>query len=852
MATDPSSILDLLSKVGVVPPQDGGGSPAQPTGSQVLDSAQADDPSTQDQIQPTDESDDSSPVSSSPGQVPDEHQRAFKDLLESIRTSERDIRFRQIKSLKRNELFWLGQFNIFWNDGVGDWQSIQEGVKAISSDEMNIDPTLYDRAKVNVYRAYGESVIGAVANGVPSIRYFPSNPNNSTDIRTSEAYSTIGTKIEEENDAEGLVRRGMTLLWNQGFIGCYNFSHFDSRYGTSQQKIFGERGYTNNTSTCSTCGEVLSDEFIPEMDQESSTQQEILQRALEGSSLGQNDQQDQTQECPNCGPTQPVQTSEQFQAPYVKGETEVNKCRQILEFYGPLNIQIPYWARLPKDIGWVILSVEAHYAQMRDLYSDVICNDGTPLSEKIQPGPASVVDDTYERWARTNYDYFSTATQLVTVQRVWFKPWMFHALKDDDLIEEMKTAYPHGVYVVFINDIFAEAYQEDLDEHWTFTINPLEERVNASPFGKFLVPVQEMINELIFLTMQTIQYGVPVTFFDAMKLDGEAFKQTSVSPGNMYPMTRASGESLSNNITSTELAHLSSEVPAFMKSLEYYAQLVSGAFPQIFGGATNNRTLGQDDNARNQALQRLGTAWKMINEFWASVMSKAVKNYANDMVEDETYVKQLGTSQVAVEIKREELTGEIGEVRPETSEQFPISWSQQRDQWFNMLQNNPQIASLLLLPQNVALMKKVIGVDELYLPGDDDRTKQLSEITDLLQGVPTPAIDPTTGQQQVDQTGQPVFQSSVPIEPMLDDDATHIAVAQGFCNSDVGQMMKRINPNGYQNIILHVQAHFQNKQQRDMQMLQLQLQAKVMGIQSDIQAGATEAVTIKEQGQVGQ
>lgn len=783
-------------------------------------------------------------VAQGPGQVSDEIQKAFKDMLDGIRLSERDLRFRQVKSIKRNELFWLGNFNLFWNDSVGDWQSIQEGVKAISSDEMSIDPSLYEKAKVNIYRAFGESVIGAVANGIPHIRYYPGNPNNALDIRTSEAYSTIGSKIEEENDAESLVRRGMTLLWNQGYIACYNFSHFDKRYGTSIQPVHGMQDYESKTSTCPGCGEILSDE-VEQKDHssQSSTDQEILMRALGGQEV-----EGMTAECPNCGPVQPMTSTEQFQAPAVLGEQEVDKCRQILEFYGPLNVQIPYYARLPKDIGWVMLSVEAHYAQMRELYADVICNDGTKLSEKIEPGGVGVSDDTYERWARSNYDYFSSQTQLVTVQRIWFKPWMFHSLKDDAIIEELKEKYPKGVYVVFINELFAEAYPEDLEEHWTFTINPLEERVCASPFGKSLIPVQEMINELIFLTMQTIQYGVPVTFYDVSKLDGQAFQDTTVSPGNMYPMTRGSGESLGNNITSTQLAHLSNEVPNFQKSLEYYAQLVSGAFPQITGGQTNNKTLGQDDNARNQALQRLSTAWKMINEFWASLMSKAVKNYANDMIEDETYVKQIGTSQVAVEIKREELTGEIGEVKPETSEQFPVSWSQQKDQWFNLMQNNPEIAQLLLLPQNVGLMKKVLGIDDLYLPGDDDRTKQLSEITELLQSQPMPGIDPMTGMPMADpMTGQPVLQSSVPIEPAIDNDAVHIAVCQSFLSSDVGQMMKRVNPAGYQNITLHTQEHQQNQAMVQQQQMMQELQMKSAGIEADEEAGAETSVQIKEQ-----
>lgn len=743
----------------------------------------------------------SNPVSQ--GQVPEEHQKAFKTILDQIRISERDIRFRQVKSLKRNELFWIGQFNVYWNDVIGDWQSVAEGVRSVSSEELNVDPSLYEKAKVDIYRAYGESVIGAVSNGVPHVRYFPKNPENPDDIRTSESFSIIGENIEEENDAEFLVRRASTLLWNQGFVACYNFSHFDKAYGTSQQRIFGAKKYTSKTSSCPLCGEMIKDDYYPTTsDQGVESDIEILERPLsdefsESGMMEVDGNVEMPEMCPSCQRlVSPMTEQNEFEAPYVKETRDVPKCRQILEFYGPLNVQIPYYARLPKDIGWIILSNEVNYAQMRDLYSDVVCLDGTNLSDKIQPGdPGS--DETYERWLRTDYDYFSSKTQLVTVQRIWYKPWMFETLgnKEESIVQELKEAYPNGVYVVFINDTFAEAYPEDPDEHWTFTINPLEERINASPFGKFLVPVQEMINELIFLIMSTIKYGIPVTFADAGKFDFEALGSTQLHPGNIYPIDRSSGEAIGSYIETVKTATLSNEVPDFLKSLEYYAQLVSGAFPQIFGGATNNRTLGQDENARNQALQRLSTLWKMLNEFWASVMSKAVKNHVSDMIEDETYVKSIGTSQVSVEIKLEAMTGEVGEVRPETNEQFPVSWAQQRDEIMRLIElNNPQILQILALPQNIGLMKNVIGVKNLYIPGDDDRNKQLGEIQELMRTLPIPNMDGS-------------LTPSIPIEPDVDNHQLHIMVTQSFLSSEVGQSLKKYNPEGYGNVVLHLQQH---------------------------------------------
>lgn len=754
------------------------------------------------------------------GQIPVEHQKAIKEILDQVRRSERDVRYQQIKTLKRNELFWVGEFKIYWDSSVGDWQSIADGIRTLPLGDVSVDPGIYDKAKVNIYRAYGESVIGAVSNGVPHVRFFPSNPDKIEDINTADTFALIAEKIEQENEAEALMRRGMALLWNQGFIACYNYSHASEDYGTSKQKIFGAKNYEDKVESCPLCeSEISSDYYEVEGEETPRSDTEILERKPEGLGGDYAEGLDtgldqglsplpQLSQCLGCGEMVPPNTSTMpFQAPYVKEEKDIPKCRQILEFYGPLNVQIPYYARLPRDVGWVLLSTESHYAQIRDLYSGVVQDDGENLADKIQPG--NITNDTWERWARsTYYDYMSSQTQLVTVQRFWVKPWMFEALgtQKRDLIEELKATYPCGLYSVFVNELFAEAYPEDLDEHWTFTLNPLEERINASPFGKFLIPVQEMINELIFLILETIEFGVPVTFVDDTKFDMGAINQSALSPGNMYGISRDKGESLSNYLHTTSTASLSKDVFDFLKALEFYAQLVSGAFPQIFGGATNNRTLGQDENARNQALQRLATAWRMLNKFWASVMSKAVKNHVDDMLEDETYLKDIGNSKISVEIKLENLTGEVGEVVPETNDQFPVSWSQLRDQTMKLFEmNNPQILQVLGMPQNVGFVKRVLGMNELYVPGDDDRNKQLAEIEELIKGQPVPnMMDPN------------ILASSVPIEPAVDNGPIHIEVTRAFLSSQVGQFLKKYNPMAYENVSLHLQEHEMYAQQQAM------------------------------------
>ena len=72
--------------------------------------------------------------------------------------------------------------------------------------------------------------------------------------------------------------------------------------------------------------------------------------------------------------------------------------------------------------------------------------------------------------------------------------------------------------------------------------------------------------------------------------------------------------------------------------------------------------------------------YKMISFFWLDLETKAVKCYAKNMVADQKIVKAQGkNSYVNVWIRKAEMTGEVGQVEPELSEQFPLAWSQKRD-----------------------------------------------------------------------------------------------------------------------------------------------------------------------------
>jgi hypothetical protein len=213
-------------------------------------------------------------------------------------------------------------------------------------------------------------------------------------------------------------------------------------------------------------------------------------------------------------------------------------------------------------------------------------------------------------------------------------------------------------------------------------------------------------------------------------------------------------------------------------------------------------TAREYEQSRSMALQRLNLCWLNVKMWWADVMSKSVRSFATNMKDDEKYVEKKGNSFINVWIKRAEMQGKVGQVEPDVNEAFPISWSQKRDIIMNLVgMKNEMVDAVIGHPENSGLVASVIGFPELYIPGDDVRSKQLWEISVLIQGQPTP-----TGIPDPTNPGQEALQPTIPVQNW----ETHeieSETCKAWLMSEVGIDAKMNNPGGYMNVVAHMQMH---------------------------------------------
>jgi hypothetical protein len=152
----------------------------------------------------------------------------------------------------------------------------------------------------------------------------------------------------------------------------------------------------------------------------------------------------------------------------------------------------------------------------------------------------------------------------------------------------------------------------------------------------------------------------------------------------------------------------------------------------------------------------------------------------------------------------------------ESNENIPMNWQQQRDIVMELLKAaNPELMAIIAHPDNLPFVRRALGLVDLYVPGEDERTAEYDEIAQLLQSKPmiVPQINEMTG------LPEEVEQSTVEIDIDLDNHQLRFDIDKKWLISPVGRQAKEDNINGYRNVLVHALAH---KKEFEMQQIQQQ------------------------------
>lgn len=676
-------------------------------------------------------------------------------VIEKLEREEQPAREIYLRMLKRLDHMWRNRHFVIWDDEAKDFRTPQE-VESIYSDLDINEPDITPKA-VNVYRSYGEAVIAALGSSVPRLAFFPGDADLHIDQTAARAHQKVADLIADRNKAPLLMLQALFILWNQGPVFSYNECVEDSKFGTIRKDVYETQKVTKEHSVCPDCGSE-----VPPSDEMMSTQCEVC-----GSDVFPE-----------------IENYEDIEQVKV-GEESIPKTSEVIQAFGAMNVKVPMWITNISQTPYLTLETEEHESFVKALYHTE--------DDPIASGESSA--DTTDKDTRSNVVYGgANPTSVKTVQRTWLRSWAFFDLQDEDR-DLLLQRYPDGVYFVRVDEKIKEVLSDKLDDHWSVVRNPLSTHVHFDPLGQVALHIQEITNELLNLTLEAIEYGIPETFYEADAIDAEAYKNQEARPGAKFPAKARNGMGLDSQFYTLKGATVSQEMDVFARRVEQLGQFVTGAFPSIWGGAMQGGggTKGEYEQSRAMALQRLTTHWTALKFWWAETMEKATKSFVANMRSDEKFTKKMGDSYTSILIRQEELMGQVGKVEPELGESFPISWAQQRDVLFELIKlNNDEILQIIGHTENMAMVRSLIGLPELYVPGDDDRNKQLSEIARLIT------------QQPVGE-GQP----SIPVDPEIDNHVIESETCAAWLKSPVGQDAKDNLPAAYENVRLHYVQHQQ-------------------------------------------
>ena len=754
-----------------------------------------------------------SPYGPNNEQLPERLQEALRRLVFQYSYESEATRRQEVRRIKQAHQFWRGLQYCWWNERDQNWHLPFEQ-KLLDNSSLE-DLPRYEFV-TNIYQAFGLSLISVLSQDVPRVRFFPSSAQAEEDVAAAKAATEVASLVERNNRIGNLIVEEAFNLWTDGKVGAYVRYVVDGqKFGFHPETEIGAKEVKvgNDVYVCPECG-AEKDALDSDTNGLDAPRHVVLEtkRDSSGTSGPQND----NQRCTECGA---LLTEENFVAaeaitvPSAQTRLRVPNGQEVITVVGGLELKTPPWANDMSEYPYLQWNMEVHQARLKAAYPHA--------TDKIGP-PVATSGQQYERLARLAQSQGGPLTEggdyninLITFQRTWLRPWAFFALEDKSLRDELLQLFPDGAYVAFAGDAYCESRNESMDDHWrVLHALPGDGSSGRPALGDVLISVQERFNTLSNLQMETYEYGIPPIYADSEVLDFDALQNQNAEPGAHYPARAKPGQSLASGFFQPAPAEVPPDLAQHAAALMGpVAQFLTGAFPALFGGVmANNDTASGYAMARDQAMGRIGLVWRRMKFFHADVMSLAVDCFRmNRPMDVEVTLLGAGSAFESKWIRLADLKGSLFS-HPETDEQYPTLWAQQRAVLLQLMSSpEPQIQAMLSNPENLALVKRLIGLEELIIPDEESRTKQYREIAQLV--AETPVV------KRNDASGVEVVLPSIVPDEFADNHAIELDVCLRWFSSDAGQVAKIEAPAGYANVRAHALFHrdYLRKQQKQAQ-----------------------------------
>lgn len=456
-----------------------------------------------------------------------------------------------------------------------------------------------------------------------------------------------------------------------------------------------------------------------------------------------------------------------------------------IDAFGILEAKMPINIRDLRDFPQLQISIEIDANQACAL-----------LKTDRPPGITAPGDNMFDRTSRLAVTQGTrllapasdTGENMPTWQRTWVRPAVYRVASKDDR-DWLAHEFPEGAYISYIGDKFHEARTETMDDCFS-TAYPLDADGQSTPAaGDQMLDPQDLLNDTTDLWAETLFKAIPAIYGDKGLIDFASISKQDAGPGAHYPTKRelTPDDAMADHFWAEPMVEFPASGLALHQALlTGIPQGLTGLYPAVLGDTDPaSKTKGGLLAIRDASRGQQGPAWKS----WRKAYKQAILLAVRSCFEQENDAAAPEFMQYGKDIC---LQGD---------ETFPMTDIEKRESFQELISSadngNQQAMAILSDPQNAEIVKRMIDLPDLRIPGLDESEKQMAEIAELLEQTPIP-----------DPGGQPVpLRPSIGIDPDFDNHAVELQRGTDWINSAEGQQAKAENPEGFTNVKLHLLLH---------------------------------------------
>lgn len=510
--------------------------------------------------------------------------------------------------------------------------------------------------------------------------------------------------------------------------------------------------------------------------------------------------------CPHCGA--PLSQSDyrpaEFGEELVEGEPRRFPNGSVeMTLCSSLQVTTPYSIReLDDKTPWLVYQYEEHPSVLMAAYLELAENlarfktnggDAFGMTIEQQGRTARMVAGSYRNYAKNGWD---SKQWLLT--RAWLHPAMYYSVAEakggtaaiQAEVDALRKQYPSGMKLTYVNGRLIRVESEKLIDVWTACKPTAGETLYPQPLCAPYISMNDLINDTATIAVQTAQRGMSLNLYDPAMINPQLFRKNRAAVLDWIPATPEVGRDLRQAVFTTTPAKLDDSVMSVATMARQAGQEITGITAPLTGLDNREKTLGESEMNRNQALLPHNTQWTYIRRFWSQVIEKCIVQLARYTSGNLFFRSH--TAMPAPQLQIDNIDDLLnGGWHVECDQAIPLTWGQRRAQWFKLIELGPPVMQMFGMdrPVNMRRMYEILGNEDLEVPGMALHEKVMADIQDLMNG--QPIIDPMTGEEM----------PSIPPDEFEMDHLAWVTIAKEWFISGAGRSAYVKNRAGYDNVL---------------------------------------------------